>query len=408
MEVKNRIMVIGINCLPELTGIGKYTGEMVTWLAENEHQTTMVTSFPYYPNWKVQKPYYNRFYKKETLEKGRLEIYRCPMYIPSVPSGLKRLIHEATFFLSSFLIILRLLFKPKYDLILSIAPPFHLGFLALFYRFFKGGKIVYHIQDLQVDAAKELKMLPDGIFSILFVMERFIMKHVNYVSTISEGMLAKVRRKIEKEPLFFPNWVDTEGFYPLIAREKLKINWGYQLNDTVILYSGSIGEKQGLDSLIRIAANLRMNASLQFIICGTGPYKEELMRLAEEQTLTNLKFLPLQEYHVFNEFLNMADIHLVLQKANASDLVMPSKLTTILSVGGLALVTANIGTTLRDIIDNYEMGVAIDPEDEDLLANKIISISKCNSDSLRQNARKYAVKYLNKDNILARMISDIN
>ncbi len=403
-----RVLVLGINCFPELTGIGKYTGEMVNWLAENGHPTTIVTSFPYYPNWNVQAPYAGKFYKKELYQHGKLEVYRCPMYVPSNPSGLKRMIHEGTFLLSAFFVVIRLLFKPKHDVIFSIAPPFHLGFLALFYRVFKGGRIVYHIQDLQIEAAKELKMLKPWMFKLLFGMEHFLLKRVNFISSISDGMMGKIRKKINKHLLFFPNWVDTDRFSPMDNRVNLKLKFGYGLQDTVILYSGSIGEKQGLDSLVRIAEQLKTNSLIKFIICGTGPYKDELMNMANEKQLENISFLPLQGNDVFNEFLNMADVHLVLQKGNASDLVMPSKLTTILSVGGLALVTANAGTTLHDVIDKYKMGIVIMPENEAILADAIVKITENNFDHFRTNARQYAVQYLNKDNILHKMTTDVN
>ncbi|MET1055140.1 MAG: colanic acid biosynthesis glycosyltransferase WcaI, partial [Pedobacter sp.] len=140
-------------------------------------------------------------------------------------------------------------------------------------------------------------------------------------------------------------------------------------------------------------------------------YKAELMKMAEEAGLTNLAFLPLQGFDVFNEFLNMADIHLVLQKANASDLVMPSKLTAILAVGGLALVTANPGTTLHDVIKAHGMGVIIEAEKETLLAEAIIEITENDFEPCRRNARVYAEKYLDKRNILPEMleyVSDIN
>ena len=407
MEVKKRILVLGINCLPELTGIGKYTGEMITWLAENGHQTTMVTGFPYYPNWKVQKPYSGNGYKVEKMYEDNLTIYRCPLYVPANPSGLKRLIHEAIFFVSAGFVVFTLLFKKKQDIIFAIAPPFHLAILALFYRFFRGGRIVYHVQDLQIEAAKELNMLKPWMFNMLFSIEHFILRKMNFVSTISEGMMARVAKKVPKRIMFFPNWVDTVSFYPLPDRSSLKLKWGYQQDDHIVLYSGSIGEKQGLDSLIRIADNLKNNAHIKFLICGTGPFKQELIRMAEEKGLKNMAFLPLQGYDVFNEFLNMADVHLVLQKANASDLVMPSKLTSILAVGGLALVTANPGTTLYDVIRAHEMGVVIEAENEELLGKAIVYIAENDHDKFRENARKYAEQYLDKRNILPKMLADI-
>jgi colanic acid biosynthesis glycosyl transferase WcaI len=207
------ILIFGINYAPELTGIGRYTGEMGEWLSQNGYHCTVVTSFPYYPNWKVQAPYSGRWYKKEVLNEGRLVLYRCPLYVPKIPGGLKRIIHEATFFMSAFFVVLTLLFKRRHQHIFCIAPPFHLGFLALFYRFFKGGKINYHIQDLQIEAARDLKVVKAGfVFKILFAMERFILKRVNSVSSISTGMLQKIGLKTNKTPVFFPNWVDTLKF----------------------------------------------------------------------------------------------------------------------------------------------------------------------------------------------------
>ena len=55
---KNKeVLVYGINFYPELTGIGKYTGDMVDWLVSKNVKCTVITSFPYYPYWEIQKPY---------------------------------------------------------------------------------------------------------------------------------------------------------------------------------------------------------------------------------------------------------------------------------------------------------------------------------------------------------------
>jgi len=400
MAVKERVLVLGINCMPELIGIGKYTGEMASWLANNGYETVVVTGFPYYPHWEVQKPYSGKFYKKELSHRGKLCIYRCPMYVPARPTGLKRMIHEASFFISSFFIIFRLLFRKRYNLIFSVAPPFHLGFLALFYRFIRGGKIVYHIQDLQVDSAKELNMLPKVLFPLLFSMERFILKKVDHVSTISEGMIKQLKSKVKREVLFFPNWVDTVRFYPLNNNLTRKSVWGFKQEDKIVLYSGSMGEKQGLDVLIDIAENLQWNKAIQFVLCGTGPYKKSLISAAKERGLSNVHFFPLQDNDVFNDFLNIADVHLVLQKGDASDLVMPSKLSTILSVGGLVLVTANKETALYKVIMENNIGVIVPAENEAELQKQIELSCSGDYSLFRENARKYAEQFLDKENIL--------
>lgn len=45
-----KILLYGINYSPELTGIGKYSGEQARWLAEQGHEVRVVTAPPYYPS----------------------------------------------------------------------------------------------------------------------------------------------------------------------------------------------------------------------------------------------------------------------------------------------------------------------------------------------------------------------
>lgn len=405
ISAKKKVLILGINFAPELTGIGKYTGEMVDWLVEKDYDVTMVTSFPYYPNWSVQKPYSGRIYKKETEKGGKLNVYRCPMYVPVVPSGARRVLQEFTFLVSSFLVVFYLLFKKGHQQIFVMAPPFHLGLLGLFYRFFKGGKIDYHIHDMQIEAARQLKVIKADIaFKILLKLEKYILDRVDYVSTISGGMKAKVQKKVKKDIIMFPNWVDTQKLFPLKNRSALKRSWGYNDDDKIILYSGSIGEKQGLQSLIPIAKSLEEYSFIKFIICGIGPYKEQLMQLASRAQLTNISFLPLQPLDQFNNLLNLADVHLVLQKKNAADLMLPSKLTGILSSGGLALVTADPGTSLYKAVVDHKMGVVIPSEDDEALKEAILDCCLSDHTSETQKGRWYAEKYLNKHQILSNVM----
>jgi colanic acid biosynthesis glycosyl transferase WcaI len=409
MVSKKRILIIGINFKPELTGIGKYTGEMVDWLIDQGNEITVITGFPYYPYWKVQAPYSGKFYRKETFHDGRLVVYRCPFYVPNNPTGIKRQIHEASLFLSAFFMMLCLTLKKRHDHTICIAPPFHLGIIALVYKFFKGTPIIYHIQDLQIDAAQILGLIKrNWVLRLLFRLERYILNKVDLVTTISEGMQKKVQLKTAKKIELFPNWVDTKGYYPTDNSAMLRQKWNYKSSDKIVVYSGSIGEKQGLEILLQIAKNLEQHSQIKFIICGFGPFKQRLKDLSQDMELTNLEFLPLQSNEVFNDFLNLADVHLVLQKSDASDLVMPSKLTTILAVGGLALVTANEDTTLHDIIINHKMGYVIAPDNPSQLE---IAILKCCTQDFsieRKNARLYAETHLDRDAILFRLQASLN
>ena len=405
--MKKTLLLISYNFHPEPTGIGKYNGEMISWFVSQGYDCTVVTSYPYYPHWKVQEPYFKRRFlytvekSTDTNSGGSLKIYWCPQYVPSKPSGLKRVILDLTFFMSATLPLLRLLTSKKFDYVLTTAPSFQIGLLGVLFRKLQGSKFLYHIQDLQIEAAQDLNLIKSkNIINVLFKIEKYILDRCDVISTISAGMVNKVRSKTKKDVVLFPNWTDTDSFHPIENKADLKKSYSYKPSDKIVLYSGAIGEKQGLEAILNIADQLRKETDLKFIICGSGPYKKELQNLADQLQLQNVNFMPLQDYSKFNDFLNLADIHLVIQKASASDLVMPSKLTTILAVGGLAIITANPGSGLHTLVQEHNIGVLAEAENTDDLKAAILKVIKEGSDHIRKNARKYAEHYLSIDKVL--------
>lgn len=409
--MSKRVLLIGGNFFPELTGIGKYNGEMMGKLASMGYQCTVVTTFPYYPHWQIQSPYTrsSRWFKKElkpvaTLNgKGAIQLFRCPHYVPQKPTGLKRMVSDFTFTFTAFIKILQLLFAKKYDFVLVVAPPFHLGLLGILYKKIRGAKLIYHIQDLQIDAARDFQLIKSQfIINSLLKVEKFILKNVDVVSSISQGMIKKIESKFAGKVIFFPNWVDTEMFFPLDDKAQLKREFNFNPSDKVILYSGAIGEKQGLDAILKSAKTLKQESNLKFVICGSGPYKAQLQQLKEREQLDNVIFLPLQPFDKLNAFLNMADLHLVLQKANAADLVMPSKLTAILAVGGVAIITAGPGSSLFDVVSLYHMGILIEADNNEALTGSIEKALQNSNLEINNNARAYAQQYLSIDEIFSK------
>ena len=407
--VQKRILLIGGNFYPELTGIGKYNGEMMDWLAAQGNICMVITTYPYYPDWKVKTPYnkkaywFSKDFKQINANPANpIKIYRCPHFIPENPSGLTRILSDISFCLSATVMVFYLLFKKKNDYVITVSPPFLTGILAIIYKKIKGAKFFYHVQDLQIDAAADLQMIKSRLLiRLLFRIERFILKQADLLSSISEGMIDRIKQKAGRERVsFFPNWVDTTLFFPIAEKDRLKEAFGFQATDKVILYSGAIGEKQGLEAILYTADSLKNRSGLKFVICGSGPYKKKLEDLKTNLQTQNVVFLPLQPAEKLNEFLNMADVHLVIQKTNASDLVMPSKLTAILAVGGLAVITAPVQSSLFKVVNNNQIGLLAEPENQAALTEAIQKALNPEMGHLNENARNYAKQYLSINEIL--------
>ncbi|MBS0027040.1 WcaI family glycosyltransferase [Chitinophaga sp. 22321] len=398
-----RILLIGGNFSPEPTGIGKYNGEMISWLADNGYECTVITSYPYYPQWEVQEPYHRakHWFKKEVS--GNTTIYRCPQYVPAAPSGKKRMFQDVSFAMSAFVKMMQLVWQRKFDIVITVAPPFHLGLLAVLYKRLRGATFVYHVQDLQIEAARDLQMIRSKrLISMMLKLEQLILRSADHVSSIADGMIRKISDKTGREVFLFPNWVDVSQYHPLADKAALKEAFGFAATDKIVLYSGAIGEKQGLEALLHAAADWQHQPDIRFLICGSGPYKVRLEQMAAQLGLSNTTFLPLQPSGQFNRFLNMADVHLVIQKSHASDLVMPSKLTTILAVGGIALITANSGTGLHELVSRHNMGILVDAENQEALRTGIGRAVWDNTTDIAKNARAYAAAHLSISGVMTR------
>lgn len=400
-----KILFYGINFAPEKIGIGKYSGEMVDWLLERGNEIEVITTMPFYPEWKVEEKYIKQWFVKE--KKNNLTIKRCKIYVPNKVSSIKRIAHELSFFFMSFKFWLPTFFR-SYDIIICVAPPMLIGVFPSIYKFFRNTKVIYHIQDLQIDAAKDLKMIKSqALLSVLELIERRIMENVSVVSSISEGMKLKIFSKVkdvDKKYFMLPNWVNTEFIKPIENSDRLRKLFKFDRSDFIVLYSGNLGEKQGLESLIDAAEILqKQNANhIKILICGDGAIKGKLMELKSEKKIENVIFHNLLPYEDLPQLMSLADIHLILQKKAAADSVMPSKLTTILSAGGLVIVSSGHETTLAKTVLNNKIGICIEPENTTLLVETILNIYEdkdCFSE-YKNNARKYAVENLNINNIL--------
>lgn len=363
-----RILIHGINFFPELTGIGKYTGEMAKYLSDHGHEVRVITAPPYYPQWHVQEGYSAWKYRRELYD--NINVFRCPIWVPSRITGIKRVVHLASFVIFSFpIMIIQVFWKP--DLIIGIAPALLSAFSVLLVSRFTTSPSWLHIQDFEFDAAFELGMLParDQIYPIAQQLETFLFRKFNRVSTISNRMVERLHEKGVREDQtgLLPNWVNTAEIYPLFGRNQLRSDLRIENKQIVVLYSGNMGYKQGLETLIATAKLLKDETKIIFIMCGDGMARSDL----EEQSkgLSNVRFIPLQPVERLNLLLNVADIHVLPQKSNAADYVMPSKLLGMLASGRPVVVTANKDTELANIVRN--IGCVVAPENPEKLAKAI-------------------------------------
>jgi len=404
-----KILFYGINFAPELTGIGKYTGEMAQWFAEQGHDVRVITAPPYYPAWKVSGGYQNAYV---TEDWNGVTVYRTPLWVPAQPNGVKRLVHLASFALCS----LPTLFKQwvwKPDVVWTVEPALMCAPATVAFAKLNGAKSWLHVQDYEVNAAFDMGLIKaKWLRGFVEACERWLMRCFDRVSSISGQMLKLANDKgiDEQKIISFPNWVDISAIQPLQQVSPYRKELGIADDKIVALYSGNMGGKQGLEILSEAAKIIEQKQiqNIQFVFCGNGAGRAELEAVC--LGLANVMFLDLQPFERLSELLGMADIHLLPQRADAADLVMPSKLTGMLASGKSVIATATADTELGYVItEDAKCGLIVPPENALALAEAIIQLSQDSESRQRygKNGRQYAENKLSKDQILKTFEQDL-
>jgi len=368
-----KIILYGMNFAPEITGVGKYTGEIADYLTGQGAHVTVVTTPPHYPGWSVRDGYTNSYSverKKDTT------IFRVPLFLKENMGGIWRLIAPLSFAATSAPVVLWNILRHRPQFVICVEPTLFASPLAILAAKAVGARTVLHVQDLEVDAAfavghlKSLSVLKKAAY----LFEKYTLKGFDRIITISDRMAARLTQKTGKaeQVAIVRNWVDLEHIYPLGRNSAYRQELGYADDDFIVLYSGNIGAKQGLDTLLDAASKLDQQGKIKFIIAGEGPSKRALVE--KYGKLAHVSFLPFQPYEKFNEFMNLASLHALPQERGAADLVLPSKLGGMLASGAPVVVTADEGTELANFLG--DSAIITPPGDADALSRAIVQASK--------------------------------
>jgi colanic acid biosynthesis glycosyl transferase WcaI len=396
-----RILVTGINYAPEIVSTGKYTSEFCEWLAARGHHVRVVTAPPYYPAWRVWEGHRTRWFRRESI--NGVDVIRCPTWVPGLPRGVTRLLHLASFALTSLAALLwSIAWRPH--LVINIAPTLASAPGAWLLARITGAHCWLHVQDFEVDAAMHMGIVDAGpLKRLALAAERFLLHRFDVVSTISRKMRERLADKgvLPERIADFPNWADITAIQPLSQPSLYRRELGIPERAVVALYSGNMGLKQGLELLGATARQLADESNLHFVFGGEGPAREVLGRCCGN--LPNVTFTRLQPFERLNEWLGLADIHLLPQRADVADLVMPSKLTGMLASGRPILATALPGTGVADAI--AACGKSTRPGDMEAFADALRDLANDHGLRLRlgRAARAQAEATLDRNHILLRV-----
>jgi colanic acid biosynthesis glycosyl transferase WcaI len=397
-----KILVLGINYWPEQTGIAPFTTGRSEYLAACGHEVIVCTSLPYYPEWRIAPGYKGRFHMRE--ERNGVTILRSRIYVPHRVNSLRRVVHESSFIVTSSLSALN---QRRPDAVLVVSPPLGLALPAVILSRRWSIPYVFHAADLQPDTAVDLGMLPGGpLVRGLYALEQLAYRNAALVSTLTEPMRQRIISKgIPPDKVkLFSDWAAPELFRIAPEDKGAGFRRAQGLDHSLlVVHSGNMGLKQGLDVVLGAAELSRSDAGIDYLLVGDGAAQTSLKDRARARSLSNVHFMPLKPHSEFMDLLAATDVALITQQRVVADIVFPSKTLTLMAAGRPVVASVNAESEVARVVRAAGAGVVVEPENPFALSDAVKTLRSNSGErhTMGLCAREYARTRWDRSRILA-------
>lgn len=374
--------------------------ELAIRLQKEGVDVTILTAMPNYPSMKIHKEYLNKKYYYEEMD--GLKVHRSSIYVSQSKSIIKRLQNYFSFVWSSYWIGKKRLEK-NYDFIFCESPPLFLGISAYLLCKNKKSKLIFNVSDLWPESAEKLGLVTNKFFlNLATILEEFLYKKSILITGQTQGIVKNINSRFSNKKVYWlPNGVDLSFYNPDAIESDWRMDNRFNENDLLLLYAGIIGYAQGLDVILNAAKKTILQPEIKYLILGSGPEKERLLKLKETLALDNVFFLDLVTKSEMPAIVKSIDIALIpLKKLDLFLGAIPSKIFENSAMKKPLLLGVD-GEAKELFINQGETGLFFEPENDKELAEKIIYLNAHRDKllSFGENGRNYVEKHFNRNKI---------
>ena len=370
---KLRLIVLCPHFEPDMAPTGVVMTRIVHELAARGHELHVVTSLPWYRKHQVETGWAGALWRIEKTTWG--SISRVQPFAGQTKSNLVR--RAVGFILFSYFVGLRALFAGGFwrraDGVLAMSPPLTLGLIGWHTKLFRGGKLVFNIQDVFPDAAVETGAISNQrVIAAASWLERVSYQRSDSVVLLSDDLANNVQQKLDqkfhKRIKVIPNFVDTQAIVPMspLTNYRRELGIGESL---VVMYAGNVGFSQSLELMIEAA---RVLPNVIFVINGEGSARKSLE--AKAHALSNVKFGDYQDASRLSEVLATGDLHVVPLRRGLGSVSVPSKTYSILAAGRPICAAIDLDTEVPRILAAANAGVCVEPDNQAAFVSAIAAM----------------------------------
>ena len=358
--------------------------ELAVTLKELGHEVTVLTGLPNYPTGKIYPGYRYRLWQKE--EMGGLTVIRVPLFPDHSRNGILRAANLISFSLAAA--ILGPFLIPRVDVIHVIHPPITMGLAAWTISRIRGVPFTYEIQD----------MWPETLVATGMVRQRWILKFVGWfaqwvyscaagIRVISPGFRENLlAKKVSPNKIHtISNWVDPNFYAPVPQNSQLRERLGFA-DQFVVMYAGTIGPAQEIDTIVEAAALLDDLPDVLFAIFGEGIEREQLTAKVAARGLKNVRFFGLWPADEMPGVYALTDVLLIhLKDDPLFRITIPHKTFVYMAVAKPVL--AAVEGDVADVITAAGAGITCPPSQPRLLAAAVRRLRATPPETLAQMGR---------------------
>lgn len=385
-----KILIISQYFYPENFRIN----DLALELKNRGHKITVLTGLPNYP----KGEYFDGYDDKKNCDEiwNDIPIYRCKLRPRK--TGSVNLIKNYLSFVIEANKKLKELENQDFDLIYVFeVSPITVALPAIKFKKKKKIPIVINIQDLWPENIIAVTGITNFIvIGLVNKMVNYIYKHCDLILTASPSFVDKIRDRIKNKDkvAYWPQ-------YSIVNRTNEDVSL-YNKDFFNIVFTGNIGEAQGIDLAIE-AANILKNEKICWHFVGDGRNRKKLEKMVKEYNIDEKVI-----FHGFHpekeipKYLKDADAALLILKPNPIfEMTIPAKLQTYLACG--VPILGCVSGEGKRIIEESNAGIVSDEISVEALVKacqKFINLNSNDLNAYKDKAFQYGDDNFNKNNLI--------
>jgi colanic acid biosynthesis glycosyl transferase WcaI len=358
-----RLLVITNLFHPDRGGGASVFSDLCFGLVERGHQVTVLTTHPYYPEWRRKSGAGPWRITRETI-RGVI-VRRYGLYIPAHPSRLvPRVLYELSFAAS----LLRALHAPReFDAVMVFCPMLGAVLFAGLRKLLHREPLWLNVQDIPADAAAASGISRSRLFDWLgTTAQRVLFNRADVWSSISPVMVERLQslRRRGQPVHLCPNWLNGSMAEQVAAvPSKLGRPPGRPVR---LLYAGNIGKKQGLVEVLKLLAASRLD--FRFQIHGNGGEAPAVAAWVKEAGDPRFIFGEFLDEAGFVRALHETDWFVISEKPGVGASFIPSKLIPCIATGTPVLAVCDKAGPLGREATEQGLGLVLEWSETSRLA----------------------------------------